>query len=151
MRSRPFSCTGKPRAIRGRPLLPRWASGPFGRHREALEYCEESLALTGRTGDRYNEAAVLDSLGYIHCALGDHARGITSYERSVLAYGDAADRVGQATTLGTLGDAHLAAGDPAAAAQAWRRSLDILDSLGDPTADQIRAKLSELNHTSARI
>jgi DNA-binding SARP family transcriptional activator/Tfp pilus assembly protein PilF len=128
-----------------------WYLAQFGRYRDALECCEESLALSGCTGDRYNEASVLDSLGYIHCALGDHARGIASYERSVEAYDDVADRVSQATSLDTLGEAHLAVGDAASAGQAWRRSLEILESLGDPTADQIRAKLSGLARAAARI
>jgi DNA-binding SARP family transcriptional activator/tetratricopeptide (TPR) repeat protein len=126
-----------------------WYLAQFGRHGEALEFCEESLALCRRIGDRYNEGAVLDSLGYIHRALGDHARGIACYERSVEAYADVADRISQATTLETLGDAHLGTGDPVAAAEAWRRSLAILDGLGDPSADQVRAKLAEVSRAPA--
>jgi DNA-binding SARP family transcriptional activator/tetratricopeptide (TPR) repeat protein len=127
-----------------------WYLAQFGRHHEAMECCEESLALARRIGDRYSEAGVLDSIGYIHCALGDHGRGIVSYEAASRAYRDAADRVCEAATLDKLGEAHLTAADPVAAAAAWHRCVEILDGLGDPTADQIRAKLDELSHPSAR-
>jgi hypothetical protein len=53
-------------------------------------------------------------------------------------------RYGEANTLMHLGDTHLAVGDPAAARQAWRSSLHLLDQLGEPDADLVRAKLDAL-------
>jgi hypothetical protein len=41
-----------------------------------------------------------------------------------------------------LGDALAADGRPAEAAAEWYQALDILNSLGDPLADEIREKLS---------
>jgi hypothetical protein len=43
-----------------------------------------------------------------------------------------------------LGDTHAAAGDHAQARRAWRRAMTILDELGQPGAERVRAKLYAL-------
>jgi hypothetical protein len=50
-------------------------SGRFGDFQQALAYCEQGLAAIREVGDRNDEAAALDSLGYIHGGLGDPGRG----------------------------------------------------------------------------
>jgi hypothetical protein len=45
--------------------------------------------------------------------------------------------------LGRLGDVHHETGSPDAARHAWQRAVDVLDELGHPDADQIRAKLRD--------
>jgi hypothetical protein len=42
-----------------------------------------------------------------------------------------------------LGDAHHAAGEAAAATAAWHQALSILQDMGDPGADAVRAKLQD--------
>jgi predicted TPR repeat methyltransferase len=57
-------------------------------------------------------------------------------------YRELSHRGGEAETLTHLGDTHRHVGAFQAASQAWREALDILDQLGHPGADQVRAKLN---------
>ncbi len=90
-------------------------------------------------------ASALDSLGYAHQQLGNHAAATACYQRALDLHREIGSRWGLAETLGHLGDARRAAGNPAEARTAWEESLAILDELHHPDAGQIRAKLRELN------
>ncbi len=117
---------------------------------QALIYCQQSLDLFQDLGDRWAEAAVLDSIGYAHNRLGHHQQAAGYFEQ-VLAIdqelGD--DLYHQATDYDHLGDTHRDAGHITQAREAWQQALDILDQLvevprlgpGYADPDAIRAKL----------
>ncbi|MCF0096818.1 tetratricopeptide repeat protein [Micromonospora sp. MH99] len=119
-----------------------WAHAQLGQYRPALTHCEQALALLRRTGDRHGEANTWDSLGFIHARLGDHREAIRCYGRALRLYRRISDRYDEADTLSRLGESRHAAGDPAGAARTWRRALGILDDLGHPDGERVRALLS---------
>ena len=90
-------------------------------------------------------ASALDSLGYAHQQLGNHAEATGCYQRALDLHRETDSRWGVAETLGHLGDTRHAAGNPEEARTAWEEALAILDDLHHPDADQIRAKLRQLN------
>jgi tetratricopeptide (TPR) repeat protein len=106
--------------------------------------CAEALALHRELGDRYGEAAALDSLGYAHHHLGRHREAADCFERSLVLVRDLGDRYYEAVVLTHLGDVHHAAGQAARAGKVWRQALSILDELDHPDADQVRANLRDL-------
>ncbi len=122
-----------------------WYHIELGNHEQALIICRQALTLQHQTGDRDGEANTWDSLGYAHDHLGDYEQATVCYQRAVDLFRDLGYRYAEADSLGRLGDSNRAAGDANAAHGAWRRALTILDELGHARADQIRAKLRELN------
>ncbi|NBE79951.1 tetratricopeptide repeat protein [Micromonospora sp. NEAU-HG-1] len=118
-----------------------WYHIQLGDHRRALDYCRRALAQQQRAGNRYWEAHAWDSLGYAHHHLGQAAEAVDCYERALALWREAGERYFEATTLTHLGDTRHTAGAPGAARTAWRQAVDILDRLGHPDADQVRARL----------
>ncbi|GIG93116.1 AfsR/SARP family transcriptional regulator [Plantactinospora endophytica] len=118
-----------------------WNQAHVGDYHEALASCRQALAMLERLRDHRGQAHTWDSLGYIYRQLGDQEQTVRCYQRSSEVARDDGDRVQQAEVLDTLGDAHHTwnAGD--SARQAWLHALDLFDELGDPRADQVRAKL----------
>jgi DNA-binding SARP family transcriptional activator len=114
----------------------------LGDYQQALACCEQALAEIQEAGERDSEASVWDSLGYVHHRRGDHQQAITCYQRAIEICRERTDRYNEATTLDTLGDVHRSAGDNRAARRAWTLALRILDQLGHPEGDLVRAKLS---------
>ena len=114
----------------------------LGNYGQAIAYCGQALAGSRAAGERNWESAAWDSLGYIHHQLADHQRAITCYERSLDLCRELADRYNEAGTLDRLGDVHHSAGDARAARWAWTQALRLLDELGHPDSDRVRAKVS---------
>ncbi|MFG1654172.1 ATP-binding protein [Micromonospora sp. NPDC049275] len=127
-----------------------WAHAQLGQYRPALAHCEQALTLLRRTGDRHGEANTWDSLGFIHARLGDHREAIRCYGRALRLYRRISDRYDEADTLSRLGESRHAAGDPAGAARTWRRALGILDDLGHPDGERVRALLAAAAATRGR-
>jgi DNA-binding SARP family transcriptional activator/tetratricopeptide (TPR) repeat protein len=112
----------------------------LGNYGQAIAYCGQALAGSRAAGELNWESAAWDSLGYIHHKLGDHQRAVTCYERSLDLCRELADRYNEAGTLDRLGDVHHGAGDVRAARWAWTQALRLLDELGHPDSDRVRAK-----------
>ncbi len=119
-----------------------WCHALLGEHERAVTYCERALVVSQGLNDRSTEAATWDSLGYAHRHLGNYRQAVTCYELSVDLYRDLTDSYNEALTLADLGDVHHHAGHCRAAHQAWRTAVEILDRLGHPDADPVRAKLT---------
>jgi DNA-binding SARP family transcriptional activator/Tfp pilus assembly protein PilF len=118
-----------------------WFHAQLGEYRPAVDACQHALRLMEETGDRPGQAATWDSLGYAHHRAGRDAEAVRCYERAVDLYRELGDRYEEATSLTNLGDAHVAR-DVDRARSAWCRALTILDELGHPDADAIRARLT---------
>jgi DNA-binding SARP family transcriptional activator/Tfp pilus assembly protein PilF len=121
-----------------------WIHALIGDYAEALTCCEQALVMHHQLGHREAEAATWDSLGYIHRRIGDHRRAVTDYQRAIEIHADLGDRYNRAVATESLGDVHHDAGDSEAADRTWRAALAILDHIGHPDADQIRAKLTSM-------
>lgn len=102
----------------------------LGRHAEAAEPLERSLALTRELDDAYGEAIILSHLGNLH----EHtdARVAIAYHERSLATGC---RIGSELLAHTahcnIGYAHLTLGEWAAAVGHFERALCILGEQGD--------------------
>jgi tetratricopeptide (TPR) repeat protein len=127
-----------------------WLYAHLGQYDEALAHCRRALALHRESGHRGGTADTLDSLGYVYLHLGDLAQAKDHYRRAVEAYREIGSAFGVGNSLAGLGDVLLAEGDPEAAGNAWREAVAILDQLPHPRADEIRARLRDLDSAVAR-
>jgi len=122
-----------------------WLYAAAGDHQQALSYCEQSLHLFRDLGSQEGEASALDSLGYAHQQADHHAEATACYQRALELHRAAGSRWGVGDTLGHLGDTCHAAGNPEEARTFWVEALAILEDLHASEADQIRAKLRDLD------
>ncbi len=118
-----------------------WLYAHLGQYDQALTHCQRALSLHRETGHRGGTADTLDSLGYVYLHLGEVDQAKAHYTRAIEAYREIGAPFGEGNSLAGLGDALLAEGDPQAAEMAWRQSVDILDRLPHPLADEVRARL----------
>jgi tetratricopeptide (TPR) repeat protein/transcriptional regulator with XRE-family HTH domain len=119
-----------------------WTHAQIGDYGQALACCEQALTMFTELGHEYNRAHALDSLGFIHQRIGQYDDAVACYQQALTLTGELGDRHNHAKTLANLGDAHHAAGRPQAARQAWQQALAILDDLHDPSAGDLREKMS---------
>ncbi|MFF5363682.1 BTAD domain-containing putative transcriptional regulator [Streptomyces scabiei] len=121
-----------------------WYHAQLGDHRQCLAFCGQALELFAELGVRDGQADTWDSLGYAHQHLGDHHRAAACYRNAVALFHDLGDRYYEADVLAHLCESHRAAGEADPARRAARRAADILDELGVPDSDGIRARLRRL-------
>ncbi len=122
-----------------------WYHGLLAHHDEALTYCRLAIGLFQALDDREGEAAAWDSLGYAHHQLAHHTDAFTSYQRALSLFRRLGDRYYEAGTLTRLAESHYAVGDLAGARAAWHDALAILTELDHADAEQVRARLRDLN------
>ncbi|MCW6005695.1 tetratricopeptide repeat protein [Micromonospora sp. CPCC 205371] len=118
-----------------------WSHAQLGDHHQALRHCRRAVALLRQVGDRNNEAMTLDSLGYAYHQLGRHEEAIASYRRALAIYRQFHASFFAAETLQRLGDSYDATANAAGARHARGEARAILDDLGHPDAEQLRARL----------
>jgi DNA-binding SARP family transcriptional activator/tetratricopeptide (TPR) repeat protein len=121
-----------------------WLYGHLGQYDQALTHCQRALSLHRESGHRGGAADTLDSIGFVYLRLGDTVQAKAHYTRAIEAYRDIASQFGEGNSLTGLGDALLAEGDRQAAAVAWREAVAILDRLPHALADEVRARLRDL-------
>ena len=112
-----------------------------GDYRQAVTHCRQAITLCREIDDPDGEAAAWDSLGYAHHQHGYLKPAIACFLRAVTLYRQVGSRYYEAEALHHLGDAQHSCGHRDAARDAWQRALTILDLLGHPDAEQLRAKL----------
>lgn len=120
-----------------------WAHALLGEYQQTFTYCRQALDLMTDLDDRQGQAGAWDSIGYAHHHLGDHQQALDCYRKALTLYREVHDRYLQADTLSHIGDTHRVVGETSAARAAWQEALAILDQLGHPMADRIRAKLDD--------
>ena len=108
----------------------------------AVESMDQAVPLYQEIGDRVGEAVAWECLGHTHHRLGDHRAADACYQKSLDLRRALGDRYLEADTLRHQGRNHLAATDRDGARRAWQRALAILDELGHPDADEVRADLA---------
>jgi DNA-binding SARP family transcriptional activator/Flp pilus assembly protein TadD len=123
-----------------------WYCAQLGDHHQALAYCRQALTLALEIGDLNGEAHIRDSLGYIHHHLGQHEQAIDCYRQAVDLFHRSGDRHSEAAGLVDLGETQHAADNPGAAQAAWTQALIIIDELGAPDTDPLRAKILHRLH-----
>jgi DNA-binding SARP family transcriptional activator/tetratricopeptide (TPR) repeat protein len=119
-----------------------WYQAQLGDYRQTLVSCGQALPLLRDFGDHRGMASTWDSLGYAYHHLGHHEQATACCQQAVDLYRKIGDRFNEADTLTHLGDTHHAIGNHHTAQDTWQQALIILDELGHPDADQVRAKLN---------
>lgn len=125
-----------------------WYHSKAGQPQQALTPCQQSLDLNRELGNRDGEAESWTVLGYASHHLARHTEAIDCYRHAPELLSELSHIYHQATVLSYLGDAHHDAGEPGAARETWIRALAILDDLHHPDADQVRAKLQDIDAAS---
>ncbi|WP_157974904.1 tetratricopeptide repeat protein, partial [Glycomyces dulcitolivorans] len=128
------------------------ALGSIGWHRatvdeayeEALSDCEAALRLAEAAGDRAGQGAIRDSLGCIHRRLGRHEEAVAQHQRAVDLNHEVGHRFGEAAALANLGETLLETGDRRGAREAWTRAIAVLEGIGHPDVEGLRARLAEI-------
>ena len=98
---------------------------------KAIEFYQQSLAITKDIGDRSGEAGSLMSLGLAYRRLGQYDKAIEFYQQSLAIYQDIDARNGEARSLGNLGAAYRRLGQYDKAIEFYQQSLAIKREIGD--------------------
>ncbi|WEP00889.1 tetratricopeptide repeat protein (plasmid) [Streptomyces sp. FXJ1.172] len=126
-----------------------WYLTLLGDHRQAIAMCEEAIPILRETGNRRSEAATWDSIGHARQRLGELDAAIADYQRSLRLYEEVLDAYNQAEVLDHMASAHLEHGDGAQARASWARAAELLTTIGDPRAEQMRARAAETEGAKA--
>jgi DNA-binding SARP family transcriptional activator/tetratricopeptide (TPR) repeat protein len=121
-----------------------WNQVVLGQYDQAVSHCHEALALAQQLDDEAAQASVWDTIGVAHHHLGNAPDALACLEESLTSYRRQGDRLAEAEVLTHLAEAEQAHGDADAARGSWQQALVILEDLGHPDADEIRAKLDAL-------
>ena len=121
-----------------------WLQAKLGRYGEAIEHCRKSLALSESIGAHSTRAQALDSLGYALNEQGRHREAIECYQQSVEVNRLVGSRLNEAQSRVHLGESHQAMGEAELAREQWLRALSIFEEVREHRADQVRARLAEL-------
>jgi tetratricopeptide (TPR) repeat protein len=116
----------------------------LGEHEAALARYQQALVLHREIDNRDGECFTWDNLGNIYHRLGRHSQAVACYRHSIRLFRELGNLPELAATLTRLGDSLHVAGHPRDAHTAWQEAHTILDSLHDPSASQILARLSRL-------
>jgi DNA-binding SARP family transcriptional activator len=122
-----------------------WLYAHMGQYDEALAHCQQALTLHRESGNRGGVADTLDSLGFAYLRLGDLARARSHYEQAIDAYREIGGSFGEGSSLAGLGDVLLRAGQRPAARSCYLQATAVLDAVPHPMADDIRAKVRDLD------
>lgn len=126
-----------------------WYHAELGDTARAVDCCERALALQQNLDDRSGQAHTWDSLGHAYEGTGEYGRAIACYRRSLDLWRELAAPAEEAVELSRLGDAYLAAGNQDGARRAWQQAVSVLDELDPSHADRVRARLRDLDRTTA--
>jgi transcriptional regulator with XRE-family HTH domain/tetratricopeptide (TPR) repeat protein len=118
-----------------------WTTAYLGDHKAALGLCEQALRIADHVRDKHMQAAVRDSLGYIHHRLGQLTRAAEQYRLAIAGFRELGSSYYEALSLNSLGDVQLAEQDPGGAAESWQQARTILEYLRHPKAGEVAAKL----------
>jgi tetratricopeptide (TPR) repeat protein/transcriptional regulator with XRE-family HTH domain len=118
-----------------------WTTAYLGDHQAALGLCEQALRIADNVRDKHMQAAVRDSLGYIHHQLGSLPRAAEHYRQAIAGFRELGSSFYEALSLNNLGDVQ-AEQDCDAAGESWQQAKAILDYLRHPKAAEVAAKLA---------
>ncbi|MER6535765.1 BTAD domain-containing putative transcriptional regulator [Streptomyces sp900105755] len=122
-----------------------WTYLLMGEYDKAIDECSRSLGIHQKTGDPNGEAAAWDSLGVTHHRLGHYERALGSFRHALELYRRFRDFYLEADTLVHIADTHLALGQADSAGRTLRQALNILEAIGHPAAEGVRATLLKID------
>lgn len=103
----------------------------LGRPRDAIRIHEEALAIARGSGDKENEARILNNLALIHQNLAEYREAI-DFGKASLGLRAADDHQGRAISLTNLGNIHEAQGDKEEALRTYRAAAAEAEKTREP-------------------
>ena len=103
-----------------------------------------AVALARELADEEREAVALAGLGETHLAGHDAVTALGVLAKAETVFEATGRKFAHGRTLRLMGEAYHATGNRAAGQARLRRALDVLDQLGVPDADEVRALLKHL-------
>src|SRR6185369_13577915 len=122
----------------------------FRDYPRALEYFQQSLALSTQLNNQRLAALTLDNIGRFYRDQGDLKKALDNYQQSLAIREKLDDRTGMAYVLNHIGVLHLLQGDYQGALQFSSRSIDIATRLVNPDQIWRGYELAGRAHTSLK-
>lgn len=119
-----------------------WTTAHLGDHHAALGLCEQALRLADQLRDKHMQAAVRDSLGFVHHRMGSLGQAAEHYRLAIAGFRELGSSYYEALSLNHLGDVQQAEQDRTGAVGSWTAAKAILDYLRHPKAAEVGAKLA---------
>ena len=111
---------------------------------QAIDHARRSLIIFRESDNKSNEAYALRALGLVYLDLRQFEPALDHFRQALEIYVDLDDQRQRAEVLNDIGETRHRTGDLAAARDSWHEALVILDELGSPQADELRARLEAL-------
>jgi tetratricopeptide (TPR) repeat protein len=125
--------------------------GELGQTVRAMEYLEQSGAISREVGDRLGEAADLGNLGLCYGDLGQTARAIKHHELALAITREVGNRRGEGITINNLGGCYSVLGQTARAAEYHGQALAVAREVGNrPEEAEALFRLAGLATTEGR-
>jgi DNA-binding SARP family transcriptional activator/tetratricopeptide (TPR) repeat protein len=121
----------------------------LGQHRQAIVYGQQAITLNQKIGNQHGEATAWDTVGWAHHQLDQYLDADACFRRATALFREAQDRYLEADALTHLADTRQALEDPDGARELWQRALDIFQQIDHTAADEVQAKLQNLDDTPA--
>lgn len=115
----------------------------LGNFKQALHYCEQSLAISQQIGDKAEENSALTNIGNIYYALGDYEMARTSLKQSLVFFQQIGDKAREGATRSIIGGIYYAQGDYDTAEAYMKEALAISQHIGD-----LQRESADLNNIS---
>ncbi|MFD7653032.1 BTAD domain-containing putative transcriptional regulator [Actinosynnema sp. NPDC059797] len=122
----------------------------MGEYERALEAHREAMELVGPS-DRHVLASVRDTLGVIYLGLGRYDEAIREFTEILASPKGLLSSRQEELTLGNLATVLEVTGDLAGAVGALRRALEVLERDANPRAEEVRARLAELERAAGAV
>ncbi|ELP54680.1 stress-induced bacterial acidophilic repeat motif family protein [Microcystis aeruginosa TAIHU98] len=103
----------------------------LGEYQKAIEFHQQSLAITREIGDRGGEAASYNNLANVYDSLGEYQKAIEFHQQSLAIEREIGDRGGEAKSYGNLGNVYQSLGEYQKAIEFYQQSLAIEREIGD--------------------
>ena len=103
----------------------------LGEYQKAIEFYQQSLAITREIGDRGGEAYFYGNLGAVYQSLGEYEKAIEFHQQSLAIKREIGDRGGEANSYNNLGNVYYSLGEYQKAIEFSQQSLAITREIGD--------------------
>ena len=103
----------------------------LGNYPQALDYYQQSLAITRDIGDRATEGIALNNIGAVYDSLGHYPQALDYYQQSLAIARDIGDRSGEGTILGNLGYLLENQDQPELAIVFFKQAVNVYEAIRD--------------------
>ena len=132
-------------ATRGKRLL---AEGTGEARRSAIAAYQQAVQYWRQVRDQFGEASALNSIGYLHNALGENRVALPYYGEALTIWRASGYRLGEAEVLGNIAAVRSALGDKQEALALYREALVLKRALNDSRGEAVTlANLSGIHYT----